>query len=253
MKKFTKQFLGEVLQFNEDEVKLVMEAQRKFPELLVNEGEKIENARNLYLELGLDISHWAKWYKKNILSNEFFKENEDWWGLRTEGENLKGGRPTLDFIITIEFAKHLSMTVRNENGHKIRSYFILMEKAIKGIQGHLLIREPEKQGYKEMKQYIEKWCDINGYDKTLEIFYTREADMLNENLTGMKASELKHYIGYRDRETREHLSVDTNKAIYELQLLNCSLLMANLDFETRKNIIKTTCENKYSDLYILNK
>lgn len=246
MKKFTKQFLSEVLQFNVEEVKLVMEAQRKFPELLVNEGEKVKSAKNLYSELGLNIAHWKRWYVKNITNNEFFKESVDWQGFAL----MVNGNETMDFTISIEFAKHLSMQGKSLSSHKVRSYFILIEKAVKGIQGHLLIREPEKVGYKEMKQNIEKWCDVNKYDKTLEIFYTREADMLNENLIGMKASEIKTYIGYKDKETREHLTLETNKALYELQLLNCSLLMANLDFNTRKNIIKTTCENKYKDLYI---
>ena len=51
---------------------------------------------------------------------------------------------------------------------------------------------------------------------------------------------------YLDNYTQE----DINKAINELQKLNISLLMSDLDFEFRKNIIKTTCENKYPHLYI---
>jgi len=35
-------------------------------------------------------------------------------------------------------------------------------------------------------------------------------------------------------------------------LVNSSLLMANLDFKTRKQIIEDTCKVKYSDLKITN-
>jgi len=250
MKKFKKQFLSEVLQLDETNVKLVMEAQKKFPELLLNDGKKINSAKKLYGELVNDISQWARWYKKNIINSEFFKENEDWWAVDTESSTENGGRVGKDFKITVDFAKHLSMQGKNINAHKIRSYFILMEKSIQGIQGHLLIREPEKKGFREMKKHTSDWCIRNDYDSTDDYFYKREADMLNANLMGKKASELKEHIGFKGRETREHLPIDNNKALYELQTLNSNLLLANLDFKTRTNIIKTTCENKYSDLYI---
>lgn len=251
MKKFTKQFLSEVLQFTEDEVKLIMEVQRKFPEVLLNEGEFIDSARHLYLELGLNEAHWSRWSKKNILNNEFFLQDKDWFIVtRPNGECCNNGNYANDYKISLEFSKHLSMMQRTESSYKVRNYFILMEKAIKGMQGHLLIREPEKLGYKEMRQNISEWCERNGYDKELEIFYTREANMLNSCLTGKTAMELRDYIGYKDIQTREHLTIETNKALYELQMLNSSLLMADMDFTTRNNIIKTTCKNKYNDLYI---
>lgn len=79
MEKFTKRFLKEVLQFTEEEQKLVMEVQRKFPELLLNDGEFVDSARHLYLELGLNESNYSKWYKKNIINNEFFLEDKDWF------------------------------------------------------------------------------------------------------------------------------------------------------------------------------
>lgn len=251
MKKFTKQFLKEVLQFTDEEIKLTMEVQRKFPELLVNEGEHIESARHLYLELGLNEAHYSRWSKKNIINNEFFLEDRDWFIVtRPKGECSNNGNYAKDFKISLDFAKHLSMMQRTENSHKVRCYFILMEKAIKGMQEHLIIREPEKLGYNEMKQNISDWCDKNGYDKTIDTFYTREANMLNESLFGMTALEIKLFLGYKDRETREHLLIEHNKALYNIQMVNSSLLIANLSFEDRKKIINDTCKNKYKDLYI---
>lgn len=251
MKKFTKQFLKEVLEFTDEETKLIMEVQRKFPEVLVNEGEFIDSARHLYLELGLSESHWAKWYKKNIINNEFFLKDKDWFLVtRTEGECSNNGRFADDYKITLEFTKHLSMMQRTENSHNIRSYFILLEKAIKGKQDHIIIREPEKQGYNDMKIHINKWCEINNFDNSDDILTKREANMLNIALTGKSAIELRDYIGYKDIQTREHLTLEKNKALSELQLINSSLLMANLDFKTRKQIIEDTCKTKYFHLKI---
>ena len=252
MKKFTKQFLSEVLQFTEDEVKLIMEVQRKFPEVLVNEGEFIDSTRHLYLELGLNESNYSRWINKYIIKNEFFKEETDWFKFTLQTDECSNnGHYANDYKITLDFAKHLSMMQRTENSHKVRNYFILMDKAIKGQQEHILIREPEAKGYNDMKAYVNKWCELNGFDNSDDSLTKREANLLNIALTGKSAMELRDYIGYKDIQTREHLTIEKNKALSELQLINSSLLMANLDFVTRKQIIEDTCKNKYSHLKIV--
>ncbi|MEG2289645.1 MAG: antA/AntB antirepressor family protein [Clostridium sp.] len=247
MKKFTKQFLSDVLALNDEEVKLVMECQRKFPELLLNSDDmKINSVKKLYSEMELNKAHWARWYSKNIINNEFFKEDKDWEVVTLKATTEKGGQVGKDFSVSIEFAKHLTMQGKSLNSHKIRSYFILIEKSVKGIQEHIETRSPEKIGYNKMKKHIEDWCDRNGYDKNIETFYTREANLINKSLTGLSALEIKLHKGYKDRVTREHLEIPVNKAIIELQRLNSSLLMANLDFDTRKEIIEATCKNEYN-------
>ena len=99
-----------------------------------------------------------------------------------------------------------------------------------------------------MKTQINLWCERNNYDSTLDIFRIREANMLNQNLTGYKASELRLIMGAKDEITRDYLTSEVNKALNELQKLNCSLLMSDLDFEFRSKIIKQTCNGKYSNL-----
>ena len=101
-----------------------------------------------------------------------------------------------------------------------------------------------------MKPQIKLWCERNGYDSTLDIFYIREANVINKALTGFTASELNSYIGSKDRITRNHLNSELNKAIEMLESTNTNLLMSDLDFEFRKNVIETVCENKYPHLYI---
>ena len=78
-KRFKKKELINRLGMNEDKVKLVMEAQKEFPELLERDAKYIDSFRNLYIKLGLDKSNWSRWIKKNIKDNEFFIENKDWW------------------------------------------------------------------------------------------------------------------------------------------------------------------------------
>ena len=82
------------------------------------------SARDLYLGLGLDKSQWARWSKKNIEQNDFFKENKDWVGF----DIVSSGNVTKDFAISLEFAKHIAMMARTEKSHEYRNYFIECEK-----------------------------------------------------------------------------------------------------------------------------
>jgi len=88
------------------------------------QGTQVISANELYLFLGYDASNWVKWYKKNILDNEFAIENEDF----TE---LVLSTRTKDFALSIDFAKKLAMMSRTEKGEQARKYFIECEKASK--------------------------------------------------------------------------------------------------------------------------
>ena len=98
-----------------------MEALIKITE---NNGKKAVSARELYEGLGYNSAVWARWYKKNIVNNKFAIENEDWVGFNT----MLNGNDTKDFILSIDFAKKLSMLARTEKGEQIRNYFIEVEK-----------------------------------------------------------------------------------------------------------------------------
>ena len=249
MKKFTKKVLMERLDFTEDEAKVIMEAQRMFPELLVDDEKMyIESLRNLYSQLGIDKSNWSRWTKKNVKENEFFLENKDWWGFVI----MTNGNKTEDFKVTIEFAKNLAMTVKNENGHMIRRYFILMEKAVKKMSDWLLIRNPQKQGYKDMSKAVKyNYMQLHNGEEPNQFIYIHNADMVNLALLGHKSKSMKELLEVQyDDALRDHVTLEVNKALYELQQLNENLLYSNVDFKTRKMIIETTVRTKYAGLRI---
>lgn len=85
------------------------------------------NARDLHEKLGVkrDFSNWIK----DRL--EGFTEGQD-YALAKIGECFetgKGGKTRkIDYIISLDVAKHISMLERNEQGRKIRQYFIEVEK-----------------------------------------------------------------------------------------------------------------------------
>lgn len=96
-----------------------------------NEGRT--TARKLYEFLELDLSNYAKWFRKNILENDFAEENTDYWVFVPKDENPLGGRPTQDAKLTASFAKKLSMMQKNQKGEVARNYFVGIENGAKKL------------------------------------------------------------------------------------------------------------------------
>lgn len=97
------------------------------------EGQQLVSARELHEFLGVSkhITQWIKPYIKD--DNDYgFELNVDF--MRIDGEvNPTNGLPTVDFAITIEMAKELSMVSKTEKGKQARKYFIQCEKKLKEV------------------------------------------------------------------------------------------------------------------------
>ena len=90
-------------------------------------GENVNavNAREIheYLEVKTSFSHWIK----IAIEKYDFLENID-YVIAKNGINPKGGRPELDYIVTMDMAKELCMLENNPKGKETRKYFIHIEK-----------------------------------------------------------------------------------------------------------------------------
>lgn len=91
-----------------------------------NSGRKVVSAKELYEFIGYDKSNWSKWFPKNITENQFAIENVDYQTFVL----ITNGNETKDFIISVDFAKRLSMMARTKKGEQARLYFIECEKQI---------------------------------------------------------------------------------------------------------------------------
>lgn len=89
-----------------------------------NENGHAVSARDLHKALGIQ-KHFTQWWENqtNMLQ---LTEEKDFLTLRLEST---GGRPSTDYIIPLDIAKHLCMISGGENAHAIRQYFIQVEKA----------------------------------------------------------------------------------------------------------------------------
>ena len=83
------------------------------------------NARDLwqFVESKQDFSTWIK----GRIEKYGFVEGED-YVIHKFMDNPLGGRPTLDYHLTIETAKELAMVENNDKGREVRRYFIECER-----------------------------------------------------------------------------------------------------------------------------
>ncbi len=96
--------------------------------------EKLINAREMFYVLrGEDTkTKYNDWIKERITKYKFEK-NIDFISFSLKNEKPIGGRPTKEYYLTIDTAKEICMIENNDNGRRIRKYFIEVEKRYKHI------------------------------------------------------------------------------------------------------------------------
>ena len=254
-KVFEEQELREKLQMKDDDIQLILEYQDKFPELLQDDIDGfIIDARKLHSQLCIqkDFSDWIKNQIKNL---DF--------GLEKQYTTLKGNcttmhpRGSIEYYLTIDSAEDICMTIGSSNrtnketkeiSKMVRKYFKLMTKTLRNYEDWNKVREPEKQNANLLKSTLKSWASKNFMNCDENGIYAREFNMINQNLTGLKALEIKTYLGYKDKQTREHLSQEINSAIDFIQVFDINLLKCNKSFEERNEMIKQICDIQYKDI-----
>lgn len=86
------------------------------------ESGQVVDARELheFLEVGKDFSNWIK----DRIEKYEFVEGEDFTPVLAKST---GGRPSTEYTLTLDTAKEIAMVENNEQGRKIRKYFIEVE------------------------------------------------------------------------------------------------------------------------------
>lgn len=123
------------------------------------------NARELWQRLE-SKRQFGNWIKDRL---EGFIEGKDY----VSNKNVKnlpcGGRPETEYIISLDVAKHIAMLERNEQGRKIRQYFIEVEKEFRR-QTSKTLPAPEvilSTLYTEMERRIKAESERDEYKRNL--------------------------------------------------------------------------------------
>lgn len=95
-----------------------------------NETVNAVNARELWEKLE-SRKQFADWIKNRLAD---FSEGQDFLiSPNCEIKGRGGDRKSVEYILTLDTAKHICMMERNETGKKIRQYFIEVEKRFRNI------------------------------------------------------------------------------------------------------------------------
>lgn len=108
-----------------------------------NEGRT--TATKLYDFLELNPSNYSKWFRKNILENEFAEETVDYFPFVLRYESLTGEKERQDAKLTAHFAKKLSMVQKNQKGDAARNYFVGVENGAKNLISHYKALSPTER------------------------------------------------------------------------------------------------------------
>jgi hypothetical protein len=69
-------------------------------------------------------------------------------------------------VLADRYAEYAASLQKEAQG-KRKEVLILMENTLRNYEEWEKVRQPEKQGFNDMRQCISDWCDRNGYDKNI--------------------------------------------------------------------------------------
>lgn len=95
-------------------------------------GKQAVSARDLHAFLA-SKQEFANWIKNRIEKYELI-ENVDYVVFDKSVKNPNGGRPQIEYALSVDAAKELSMVEGNEKGKQARKYFIAVENRYKELQ-----------------------------------------------------------------------------------------------------------------------
>ena len=129
------------------------------------DGKQAVSARELYtfLEIQTPFTMWAE-----RMFEYGFTENVDYVSLSQKSEKPQGGRPQIDYALSISCAKEISMLQRNDKGKQARQYFIEAENKYRELQKSggfqvptsfreaLLLAAQQQEKIEEQQKQLEK-------------------------------------------------------------------------------------------------
>lgn len=196
-------------------------------------------AKKLYEWLELDIAHYARWVKVNILENPYADEGVDYSPLMVKSTKGTIGRPTADYKLSASFAKKLAMSTKSERGEQARIYFLQCEKAL-----ILLAKEHQKRLFERAKGIGARLAltDVilqSGENERMKGHgYSVYTDLVYKSVLGVNAKKYREQHGLDKRENiRDNLSSEELVNVAKTEQLVSSLVNNGFDYGRIKEIV----------------
>lgn len=245
--KFTEEELKQY-GLSDGEISTILEYQALLPILQSDENNSKVNARDLHKQLKSG-RQFTDWIENRIEVYQLIKD-VDYYTVSHFYETVKNSglqpKETLDYILTLDCAKQLSMVERTDIGALVRRYFIIIEKAFKNRTNwnknrkNTLINCKELRGAlitkrEELLNGVPEWI-TNGN------LYSIEFSLLNTVILGMSATQYRkeHNISSNE-QIRNYFSEDQLDDIERLERYDAQLIISQeiYSYEERKQILQT--------------
>lgn len=199
-----------------------------------SELTKAVSARDLYafLEINRDFSTWIT----GRIDQFDFCHGEDFIASTIPQNGGKGGRPLIEYFITIDMAKELAMVERNDQGKKVRKYFIECEKKLQQQAPQFNIPQTLPEALRLAADLADQLAIAAPKVAVYELLADRKGDVSTTIVAkelGTTAIKLNKFL--RDKGVK-WLNADLPKAGYE-SWFNCVTMDVN--GETRHQCLVT--------------
>ena len=205
-------------------------------------SEKLVNARELHEFLEVD-TRFNDWIKEKISKYDFTKDI-DFTSFTEKSVKPQGGRPTTEYILTLDTAKEISMVENNSKGKEARKYFIAVEKKYQNVVKPLTPQRELKLHYEVLMEHDE---EIKSIKK--DIVDIKE----NSTLSAVECKELQDIVrktgtsalgghgspAYNDRSIRTRVYADIQFQLKREFGVRRYEAIKRCKFETAKNIISS--------------
>lgn len=185
-------------------------------------------ARKLHAALGIgkDFTHWFKAQTKR----GGFVDGEDYREVYVQqGENPLGGRPSVDFALTIDTAKHIALMSGTPKGRQYRAYLIAAERELMRL-AHLRDSPEWKQARREVAQEFRHVAEMlqdvraDAGKSTAAHHFINEARLIRFAMTGDTAAPLD----------RQRLTCDELHTLGAIERLDMRLIARGMSYAERK-------------------
>ena len=209
---------------------------KMFEELIkVNKENNTVSARELhkFLEIG---TRFDKWFIR--MCEYGFNENDDFIRVAQKCPTLGGTQTIIDYAITLDMAKELSMIQRSEKGKQARRYFIQCEKFIqdsKLTEEFKYYRKTGKIARKDLTDTIKEKLQPSN-----QFVYGNYTELGYLKVFGKKTKELKQERNLKPKDNlRNHFTPEELKEVLKVEEEIKSLIIAfNLMNIDKKEVYK---------------
>ena len=229
------------------DAEIILKYQKLLP-ILQQDGNNMVDARDLHNQLG-SKRQFADWIKEQI-DKYGFEESADYSiSQKCEKPNKQGGRPSIEYNLTISTAKELAMVQNSDIGRIARKYFIAIETAYKNRDDWNFDRADSIISCKKLKQglikYNKQLCtSIPTYSPNV---HHAEFCLFNNIIIGTSATEYRKVMGLdKKAHIRNTFNEKQLEYIAELEKYDADLILVQniFDYDKRYEIL----EKKYKQM-----